>query len=206
MNRDDGKVVMDFSWEDEDPIDRHVELIKAKAEWQEKRNMEQALADSTTGQLPRPATKVSPKDEINVMLGRPGPSDSDADEGLPPARPTLLDFKKYSHLSSRSSYSYRDNCEEGETPGSVCSTGSFEAGSSEDWIDMYGRSKSDLVSTQSLPLDSPSIINRMSQATISSDASSDTITSRDTIIVTGYRSVTAPPSAIAQLVYPQPLP
>lgn len=193
MNRDEGKVVMDFSWEDEDPIDRHVELIKAKAEWQEKRNMEQANAnaDADAGQS---RISLSPKEEVNVMLGRPGLGD----EGLPPARPTLLDFKGYSHLSNRSSY--RDYPEDGETPGSVCSSGSFEGGSSEDWIDMYGRSKSDLLSNRSLPLDSPSIINRMSQATISSDASSDTITSRDTIIV--HRSSTIPTAVGHLQTYP----
>ena len=189
MNQDEGKVVMDFSWEDEDPIDRHIELLKAKAEWQEKRNMEQ-------GHTTNPK-EASPKEEINVMLGRPGLGD----EGLPPARPTLLDFRGFSHLSNRSSY--RDIPEDAETPGSVCSTGSFDIGTSEDWIDMYGRSKSDLLSNRSLPLDSPSIINRMSQATISSEASSDTITSRDTIIV--HRSSTAPSSAVGHLqTYPQP--
>ena len=187
MNEDEGKVVMDFSWEDEDPIDKHIELLKAKAEWQDKRNLEQGHAISTR--------ETSPKQEINVMLGRPGLGD----EGLPPARPTLLDFRGFSHLSNRSSY--RDSPEDGDTPGSVCSNGSFDIGSTEDWIDMYGRSKSDLLSTRSLPLDSPSIINRMSQATISSEASSDTITSRDTIIA--HRSSTAPTAVGHLQVYPQ---
>ena len=67
MNEDEGKVVMDFSWEDEDPIDKHIELLKAKAEWQDKRNLEQGHAISTR--------ETSPKQEINVMLGRPGLGD-----------------------------------------------------------------------------------------------------------------------------------
>jgi hypothetical protein len=196
MNEDEGKVVMDFSWEDEDPIDRHIELLKAKAEWQEKRNMEQANAANPMESRMKVSPKPKPKEEINVMLGRPGLGD----EGLPPARPMLLDFRGFSHLSNRSSY--RDIPEDGETPGSVCSTGSFDIGTTEDWIDMYGRSKSDLISNRSLPLDSPSIINRMSQATISSEASSDTITSRDTIIV--HRSSTAPTAVGHLQTYPQP--
>jgi len=202
MSEDEGKVVMDFSWDDEDPIDRHVELIKAKAEWQEKRDAEQAQA-STSNARPniRPlSSEVSPKTVPKVMLGRPGIATASLDDGLPPPRPALLDFRSLSHLHS--SYYGSD----AGTPGSVCSTGSFEAGSSEDWLDMYGRSKSgDVLRTHSLPLDSPTIINRMSQATIASDTSSDTISSSSTIIVN--RSSTAPSTAIGHIhVYAQSCP
>jgi hypothetical protein len=203
MSQDEGKVVMDFSWDDEDPIDRHVELIKAKAEWQEKRDAEK-IGSSSSNTRPniRPtSSEVSPKTVTNIMLGRPELATTSHDDGLPPPRPTLLDFRSLSHLHS--SYYGSDG---GDTPGSVCSTGSFEAGSSEDWLDMYGRTKSgDVLRTHSLPLDSPTIINRMSQATITSDASSDTITSSNTVIVN--RSSTAPSSAMPHIhVYAQPCP
>jgi hypothetical protein len=180
LSEDGDKVIQDFSWEDEDPIDRHVKLAQAKAEWQAKRDADQAIASGS--RVPSP--EVSRAATTEIMLGRPGLAVASLDDGLPPVRPTLLDFRGFSHLLSSS---YRGEAPDVDTPGSICSTGSFEGGSSEDWIDMYGRSRSGNILQSRSGTGSPTIINRMSQATISSEASTDTIMSNNTITASSSR-------------------
>lgn len=196
MTNGDGKIVMDLSWEDEDPIDQHVRMTRIKAEADA--NMKAKAAEAKA----QPPIDGIPLDS-NPMLGKAGPSSATLDEGLPPPRPTLLDFRGYSHLNS-SSLGSRSS--DDDTPGSFCSEASFEAGSREDWVDMYGRSQSaddSVIPTRATvpppataPLESPSIIVRLSRASISTACTTETASSQSTIL--------APPAVTPGLAYLQP--
>lgn len=184
MTNGDGKMVEDLSWEDEDPIERHVRMTSIRADAEAK--VKAARAESSARGFPL---------DLDPMLGRAGPSSEKLDDGLPPPRPTLLDFRGFSHLNTGRS--------DDDTPGSMCSESSFEGGSREDWVDMYGRSQSADKSTLatvppplSAPLDSPSIIVRLSRASISTNCTTDTSSSQSTIMAA--RSALTPGLAYLQ--------
>lgn len=164
-----GMMAVDLSWDDEDPIDRHVRMAAYKQQAEAKRQA--AAAEAARASLPQMDT--------DPMLGKPGPSSSRLDHGLPPARPTLLDFRGFSHLSDRSASAAND-----DTPGSIASEASFEAGSTEDWADMYGAMTPGVASVNTGNADrsrsSDLIATRMSLASISTDS---TITSQSTASV-----------------------
>lgn len=171
MANGDGKMALDLSWDDEDPIDRHVRMVSGKSEAEAKAKVN-AKRDTDAG---------LPSSSGPVMLARAGSSSTPHDDGLPPARPTLLNFRTGSHLTQ--------GCGSGDnTPGSICSEASFDGYSRDDWVDMYGRSRSSENSqvTSPLvtgrPLESPNISFRMSMASISTFGSTSTSSSQATVL------------------------
>ena len=197
----DGKMALDLSWEDEDPIDSYVKMTNRKSELD-------AKAKAKTRKERKDTDAGLPSGQM-TMLGKAGSSSNKHDDGLPPARPTLLDFRGNSHLTP--------GCRSGDTtPGSICSEASFEGYSREDWVDMYGRSRSSDNSqavsplVANVPLDSPNISFRMSMASISTFESSSSSSSQATVLPP--RTTTAPATgrchaqaqAYSQPVVPSP--
>lgn len=166
-----GMMAVDLSWDDEDPIDRHVRMAAYKQQAEAKRQA--AAAEASASAMARASL---PPMDTDPMLGKAGPSSSRLDHGLPPARPTLLDFRGFSHLSDHSVSAAND-----DTPGSIASEASFEAASTEDWADMYGAMTPGVVTGNADRSRSSDLIaTRMSLASISTDS---TITSHSTATV-----------------------
>ena len=209
MANGDGKMALDLSWEDEDPIDRHVRMISRKSDLEAKaRAKVDANGDGEAngnangngnGGVKRVIDAGLPSEEMS-MLGKAGSSSTTHDDGLPPARPTLLNFRSTSHLTQESR-------SEDNTPGSTYSESSFEGYSREAWVDMYGRSRSSENSNaasplvESRPLESPNISFRMSIASIGTFGSNSSSSSQATVQpprITTTSATTGPYTAQAQ--------